>query len=148
MERLIVRTPAGPLEVEWDGRRIRRARFCRDQPTPLPVPLEEAMTAYWQGREPNFRALVALPTEFARIYSALMDIRAGHTVTYAELARRALGSPRYARLVGRAMRENPIPFFLPCHRVCGRRRRYAYRWGEHRKRQLLRFEEQYFRGGE
>jgi methylated-DNA-[protein]-cysteine S-methyltransferase len=42
----------------------------------------------------------------------------GETVTYGELADLA-GRPRAARAVGSAMRNNPIPFVIPCHRVVG-----------------------------
>jgi methylated-DNA-[protein]-cysteine S-methyltransferase len=40
----------------------------------------------------------------------------GETVSYGELAGMA-GRPRAARAVGSAMRNNPIPFVIPCHRV-------------------------------
>jgi methylated-DNA-[protein]-cysteine S-methyltransferase len=40
----------------------------------------------------------------------------GETVTYGELAEMA-GRPRAARAAGGAMRNNPIPFVIPCHRV-------------------------------
>jgi len=40
----------------------------------------------------------------------------GETVSYGELAVIA-GRPRAARAVGSAMRNNPIPFVIPCHRV-------------------------------
>ena len=40
----------------------------------------------------------------------------GETVTYGELADLA-GRPRAARAVGSAMRDNPLPFVIPCHRV-------------------------------
>jgi methylated-DNA-[protein]-cysteine S-methyltransferase len=40
----------------------------------------------------------------------------GETVSYGELAGLA-GRPRAARAAGSAMRNNPIPFVIPCHRV-------------------------------
>ena len=40
----------------------------------------------------------------------------GETVSYGELAALA-GRPRAARAVGSAMRHNPVPFVIPCHRV-------------------------------
>jgi methylated-DNA-[protein]-cysteine S-methyltransferase len=40
----------------------------------------------------------------------------GETVTYGELAALA-GRPRAARAAGSAMRNNPLPFVIPCHRV-------------------------------
>jgi methylated-DNA-[protein]-cysteine S-methyltransferase len=40
----------------------------------------------------------------------------GETVTYGELAAMS-GRPRAARAAGSAMRNNPVPFVIPCHRV-------------------------------
>jgi methylated-DNA-[protein]-cysteine S-methyltransferase len=50
------------------------------------------------------------------VYGALVEVPWGATVTYGELARLA-GHPNGARAVGTAMRRNPIPIFVPCHRV-------------------------------
>jgi methylated-DNA-[protein]-cysteine S-methyltransferase len=44
------------------------------------------------------------------------EVAWGETVTYGELADLA-GRPRAARAVGSAMRDNPLPFVIPCHRV-------------------------------
>jgi len=44
------------------------------------------------------------------------EVRWGETVTYGELAELA-GRPRAARAAGTAMRDNPLPFVVPCHRV-------------------------------
>ena len=44
------------------------------------------------------------------------DVKWGEIVTYGELADMA-GRPRAARAVGSAMRGNPLPFVIPCHRV-------------------------------
>jgi len=43
-------------------------------------------------------------------------VKAGATVTYGELANMA-GNPKGARAVGMAMKSNPIPIIVPCHRV-------------------------------
>ncbi len=51
-----------------------------------------------------------------RVWKALQAVLPGQVVTYGELAKRA-GAPRAARAVGTAMRNNPIPLFVPCHRV-------------------------------
>ncbi len=56
-------------------------------------------------------------THFQRkVYQAVRTIGHGVTITYAELARRA-GRPGAARAVGGAMRANPFPLLIPCHRV-------------------------------
>ncbi len=51
-----------------------------------------------------------------RVWKALQAVLPGRVVTYGELAERA-GAARAARAVGTAMRNNPIPLFVPCHRV-------------------------------
>jgi methylated-DNA-[protein]-cysteine S-methyltransferase len=44
------------------------------------------------------------------------DVQWGETVTYGELAAMS-GRPKAARAAGSAMKNNPIPFAIPCHRV-------------------------------
>lgn len=52
-----------------------------------------------------------------KVYKALVqDVPTGSTVTYGELAELA-GNPKAARAVGTAMRKNPLPIIVPCHRV-------------------------------
>jgi methylated-DNA-[protein]-cysteine S-methyltransferase len=56
-------------------------------------------------------------TAFAdRAYRALLGVAFGEVVTYGELARRT-GSPGAARAIGQAVGRNPLPIFVPCHRV-------------------------------
>ncbi len=54
-------------------------------------------------------------TEYQRkIWKALTQIRSGETRTYGDIARELKTSPR---AVGNACRRNPVPIFIPCHRV-------------------------------
>jgi len=46
------------------------------------------------------------------VYSALIGVPPGQTVSYGELARLA-GSPGASRAVGTAMGENPLPLLIP-----------------------------------
>jgi methylated-DNA-[protein]-cysteine S-methyltransferase len=60
---------------------------------------------------------ISFHTAFKRdIYTALISIPFGETITYGELGALA-GHPGKARAVGRAMSENLAPIFVPCHRV-------------------------------
>ncbi|KAM9494316.1 methylated-DNA--protein-cysteine methyltransferase-like [Clarias gariepinus] len=43
-------------------------------------------------------------------------VHVGKTVSYKELGEMA-GNPKAARAVGGAMRRNPVPLIVPCHRV-------------------------------
>jgi O-6-methylguanine DNA methyltransferase len=51
-----------------------------------------------------------------RVWNALMSIPRGCTESYGSLARK-IGAPGAARAVGTACKMNPIPLFVPCHRV-------------------------------
>jgi methylated-DNA-[protein]-cysteine S-methyltransferase len=46
----------------------------------------------------------------------LREVPRGSVITYAALAR-AVGAPRAQRAVGSAMGANPVPIYVPCHRV-------------------------------
>jgi methylated-DNA-[protein]-cysteine S-methyltransferase len=53
-----------------------------------------------------------------RVWTELVGIPFGETMSYGELARR-IGRPGAARAVGRANATNPIALIVPCHRVIG-----------------------------
>lgn len=72
-----------------------------------------------------------------RVWTALREIPAGETATYADIARR-VGKPNAVRAVGTACGANPIAVAVPCHRVVGSDGKLTgYRWGVERKRALL-----------
>ncbi len=51
-----------------------------------------------------------------KVLQTLRQIPAGQVLSYSELARKS-GYPKAARAVGSVMRRNPLPLFIPCHRV-------------------------------
>ena len=56
-------------------------------------------------------------SEFERaVYRAALEIPAGQTLTYGEMAAK-LGDRGAARAVGRALGDNPVPIIVPCHRI-------------------------------
>lgn len=63
------------------------------------------------------RNRVQIGTSFrGRVYAVVAKIPTGKVLTYGEVAKWA-GNARAARAVGTAMRENPDPKRVPCHRV-------------------------------
>jgi len=81
-------------------------------------------------------------TAFQRkVWAELLHIPWGESITYAELARRVASSPR---AVGGALRANPLPIFIPCHRVVAASGLGGYagasELGQARKRWLLQHE--------
>ena len=73
-----------------------------------------------------------------KVWTELLRIPRGGTVTYGELAK-TLGS--HARAVGGAVGRNPISILIPCHRVVGADGSLTgYAGGVERKKELLRME--------
>lgn len=103
---------------------------------------------YFSGERPEGRELPLSPagTPFQQlIWSLLLDIPWGETVTYGELARRSaerLGRGHMsAQAVGGAVGRNPISIIIPCHRVVGAKGALTgYAGGLERKDWLLRWE--------
>ncbi len=61
---------------------------------------------------------------FERIYNVVKNIPEGRVATYGQVAVLA-GNPRWARVVGYALHNNPQPGTIPCHRVVNREGRVA-----------------------
>ncbi|MGA1790467.1 MAG: methylated-DNA--[protein]-cysteine S-methyltransferase [bacterium] len=54
-----------------------------------------------------------------KVLLGLGDVPYGRTASYGELAGR-IGFPGAARAVGQALKRNPWPVLIPCHRVIGK----------------------------
>jgi len=115
-----VATPLGPFYVVAEGGALVQSGFGEPPPLP-PSPLAlravAAVARYFEGMPlPAFPLWLDGPPFFRRVWETLAATRPGELLTYGELAARA-GRPGAARAVGRAMAENPLPLFVPCHRV-------------------------------
>ncbi len=92
----------------------------------LPVEPQETLSgrqllAYLEGRGQGLDAPVDLEglTDFARaVMERVRTIPYGQTRSYGRIAQEA-GRPGAARAVGQVMHHNPVPLFVPCHRVVG-----------------------------
>lgn len=80
------------------------------------------LQAYALGRGD---ALESFPVDLPRgepfqqaVWRTLREIPCGETRSYGWVARR-VGEPQASRAVGAAVGANPIPLWLPCHRVVG-----------------------------
>ncbi len=107
--------------------------------------LRETMTQldeYFAGKRKAFSIpLVFTGTPFqCRVWSELMKIPYGTTISYAELARR-IDNPKGVRAVASANAGNPISILVPCHRVIGSNNHLTgYAGGLEAKRYLLALE--------
>lgn len=76
-----------------------------------------------------------------KVWNQLGRVPYGQTATYKDVAV-AIGNPRAVRAVGQANRRNPIPIFIPCHRIIGSRGDLVgFSCGLEYKRQLLALEQ-------
>lgn len=76
---------------------------------------------------------------FERIYKVVCEIPKGKVATYGQVAAMA-GNPRWARVVGYALHNNPAPIIIPCHRVVNREGKVAEAFvfgGGNEQRRLL-----------
>jgi methylated-DNA-[protein]-cysteine S-methyltransferase len=74
---------------------------------------------YLQGREVDFDVEVDISRlgSFTRkVLNELRKIPYGETRSYGWLAKK-VGKPGAARAVGQALKRNPIPIIIPCHRI-------------------------------
>ncbi len=113
---------------QTEARLLAKAEGAGARATPRATPAWvtraiELARAHLDGRSSKAADLTTVPLDLSRVtafaekvYRELQRVPAGSTVTYGELAR-AVGSPGAPRAIGRAMATNPIPLFVPCHRV-------------------------------
>ncbi|WAJ29208.1 methylated-DNA--[protein]-cysteine S-methyltransferase [Antarcticirhabdus aurantiaca] len=124
-------SPIGPLLLAGDGERLSRIGFPSGKGVVAPRPdwrradgafasARAQLGDYFAGRRHAFDlALDPVGTPFQlEVWRALLDIPAGETISYGELARR-IGRPAASRAVGAANGANPLPIVVPCHRVIG-----------------------------
>ena len=114
---LILPLPEPTLVIQsikraWGGKQIENPRL-------LPR-LQEQVKAYFAGRrieqwdcEPD---LAGCSDFTRRVLLAAALIPYGTVQTYGMLARE-VGCNRGARAVGQALKKNPLPLIIPCHRV-------------------------------
>lgn len=123
------------------------AEAHEERELPIFTKARQWLELYFSGQEPT----AALPLHFTgtafqhAVWELLLSIPYGQTTTYGELARqlaRRQGSGRMsAQAVGQAVSRNPIPIFIPCHRVIGANGALTgYVGGLDRKRKLLQLE--------
>jgi len=98
---------------------------------------------YFAGEQRSFDVAVDLSLSRGfrgEVQAYLSSIEFGRTLSYAQVAE-AVGNPRAVRAVGSACASNPVPLFVPCHRVVRSDGSFgAYRGGHDAKGYLLAME--------
>ncbi|WP_378954435.1 methylated-DNA--[protein]-cysteine S-methyltransferase [Pelosinus sp. sgz500959] len=91
-----------------------------EEETPLLVEAARQLTEYLMGNLKQFTLpLAPVGTLFMKeVWAQLCDIPYGQTASYKDVAVK-VGNEKASRAVGLANNRNPIPIFIPCHRVIG-----------------------------
>jgi O-6-methylguanine DNA methyltransferase len=158
-------TPLCPLWLSFSAQGLQVVSF--DKPGPQPGPLwpvgqhqtdpepaarlrqwrqevAAAFKAYFAGdpRSFDYLTLDLQGTPFQiKVWQALRQVPFGSTTSYRALAE-SLDMPRSARAMGGALRANPLPIIIPCHRVIATSGSLGgYSSGLHYKRLLLSHEQ-------
>ena len=119
MPQLSLHTPLGEVTISEDGGAIVALDWGRgrdQEATPLLCQARDELQEYFDGKRMSFDLPLAPDgSDFQkRVWAALCAIPPGETRSYADIARTIGSAPR---AVGGANGANPIPLFIPCHRV-------------------------------
>ncbi len=125
----------------WDeycsetGELVKDPMYCRE--------VTRELAEYFAGKRQTFSVPLSISgTDFQqKVWQALRSIPYGQTRCYGDIAA-AIGRPKAPRAVGQANHQNPLPIFIPCHRVIGKTGALTGYLGDHieMKRYLLKME--------
>jgi methylated-DNA-[protein]-cysteine S-methyltransferase len=107
------------VELNWEGTHKALSNTTGSQPAILATAADE-LSQFFSGHRHDFSVPVKpMGTAFQlSVWRELQTIKWGVTYSYLDIAKR-LGKPRGSRAVGGAVGRNPIPIFIPCHRIVG-----------------------------
>jgi len=73
---------------------------------------------YWKGSRNKLKYKIpVLYSKFTPIFEKVQEISFGRVSSYGDISLAVFGNKKYSRLVGIAMKNNPLPIIIPCHRV-------------------------------
>ena len=124
----VLPSPVGYLGLQIEGKKLSGLEFlgkrlhtelskiAANNTAEVAVEIRQALDAYFSDPY-NIKppGTILSGTEFQKkVWRILSLIKPGQTRTYGDIALQLNSSPR---AVGNACRSNPVPIFIPCHRV-------------------------------
>ncbi|MCS7257782.1 MAG: methylated-DNA--[protein]-cysteine S-methyltransferase, partial [candidate division WOR-3 bacterium] len=115
------KSPLGILKIDTNQTKIKRISIVKK----ILIPVEKnhqikaLLDSYFKGRKVNFKLAIdlsGLSSFQKKVLLAVRKIPYGKTISYKELAIR-IKNPKAVRAVGQALKKNPLPIIIPCHRV-------------------------------
>lgn len=146
-------SPVGLLQIAGTDQFISEVKFIDEPGTitpnrdkaalpPMAIQAVEQLIEYFHGQRRFFELPISQEgTTFQqKVWSELMNIPFGKTISYLELSRR-LGDPDVIRAAAAANGRNNVAIIVPCHRVIGSNSQLVgYAGGLPRKKWLLQHE--------
>ena len=115
-----VSSPIGSFDASYNQIGLHKLSFIGQSQSkhPKDQKLQKSIDNFFSDRGLHFIPTMDLQgTEFQLlVWNALCSIPRGSTASYRSIAEK-IGSPKASRAVGTACKLNPIPLFIPCHRV-------------------------------
>ena len=107
------------VELNWYGAHKALSSTTGSHPNILTTAADE-LSQFFSGHRHDFSVPVKpMGSAFQlSVWRELQTIKWGETYSYRDIAKR-LGKPTGSRAVGGAVGRNPIPIFIPCHRIVG-----------------------------
>ena len=107
------------VELNWEGAHKALSNTTGSQPAILTTAADE-LSQFFSGHRHDFSVPVKpMGSAFQlSVWRELQTIKWGETYSYRDIAKR-LEKPTGSRAVGGAVGRNPIPIFIPCHRIVG-----------------------------
>lgn len=121
----IYESEIGPIRVFYSDKGIKAVNLPYDKYSEIAAEYKENeeiskyMDDYFSGREVRKISLDIEITDFQRkVFDVLLSTQRGNFLTYGDVAKLiGCSSPR---AIGQALKRNPCPIIIPCHRVVGK----------------------------
>ncbi len=115
------KSPIGNLYLIFKHNYIKGLAFQKPalKKNTIPVEFKNQLDEYFTGKRYQFNLKISIDdvTNFERnVLNNLNKVSYGETRTYKWLAKE-VGNPKAVRAVGQALKRNPLPIIIPCHRI-------------------------------
>lgn len=108
------------IKLCFKEQEITNIKDIQEFETPLLKKAKKQLEEYFEGKRKKFDLALRLNgTSFQnKVWKALLNIPYAKTCSYKDIAKN-IGNENASRAIGNANNKNPLPIFIPCHRVIG-----------------------------
>ena len=117
---IIVEEENAIIKLCFKEQEITNIKDIQEFETPLLKKAKKQLEEYFEGKRKKFDLALRLNgTSFQnKVWKALLNFPYAKTCSYKDIAQN-IGNENASRAIGNANNKNPLPIFIPCHRVIG-----------------------------